>query len=96
MHRWGGSIQGEYRILGQFFNSALLCFGHWIQEKTEVFRYRGSHPALSHGARNRLEKRVAVWQGRREIRRKVINGRMWESACIECTVCTVYYLLLLF
>lgn len=76
MHWGGGSIQGEYRILGQSLDSALLCFGHWIQEKTEVFRHRGSNPALSHGARNRLENRAAVWHGHRE---KGGKGCQWQD-----------------
>lgn len=77
MNWGGGSIQGEYGVLGQLLDSALLCFGHRIQEKTEVFGHRGSHPALSQRARNRLERKGgSVARTERNRRHKVISNRM--------------------
>lgn len=57
VHWGGGGVQGENRVLGQFLDGALLCFGCRIQEQTEVFRHRGSHSALRQGAGNRLERK---------------------------------------
>lgn len=80
MHRGGGSIQGENRILGQFLDSA-FCFGRHIQEQTEIFRHRGCHSTLRHRAGNRL----VGWQGA-WTENVINNGRIQAKVTKEANI----------